>query len=187
MAVIGYERVSTEDQTLDLQHDALLEAGATTVYRDVGTGKNADRPELNQCLKALRAGDSLLVWRLDRLGRNVQDLVRIVTELEERGVKFKSLTENIDTDGPTGRLVFHLFAALAEFERGLVRERTIAGLAAARARGRMGGRPHALSRQQQRNALAMMKNKDIPVAEIARTFRVSRSTLYNLMTSAEDR
>jgi len=184
MTVIGYARVSTFEQTLDLQRDALKEVGATCTYEDMASGKSADRPELVHCLKALRKGDTLVVWRLDRLGRNLQDLIRIVNDLEERGVKFKSLKESVDTGGPAGKLVFHLFAALAEFERELVRERTVAGLDAARARGRKGGRPQLLDIKQQRAALAMMKNREVSVAEIARQFRVSRSTLYGLQTAS---
>ncbi|KWK96366.1 DNA invertase [Burkholderia ubonensis] len=180
MAVIGYARVSTFEQTLDLQLYALKEAGATSTYEDKASGKTADRPELAQCLKALREGDTLVVWRLDRLGRNLQDLIRIVNDLEKRGVKFKSLKEAVDTGGPAGKLVFHLFAALAEFERELIRERTMAGLKSARARGRKGGRPQLLTANQQRAALAMMKNREMSVAEIGRHFGVSRSTLYNL-------
>lgn len=180
MAQIGYARVSTVEQTLDLQRDALLAAGAASLYEDKASGKTADRPELVNCLKALRDGDTLVVWRLDRLGRNLQDLVRIVSDLEAQGVKFKSLKESIDTSGPTGRLVFHLFAALAEFERELVRERTLAGLAAARARGRKGGRPNTLDPKQRKAALAMMKDREMSVSEIASHFSVSRSTLYSL-------
>lgn len=180
MAVIGYARVSTLEQTLDLQRDALHEAGAVCLYEDKASGKTADRLELSNCLKALRDGDTLVVWRLDRLGRNLQDLIRIVNDLESRGIKFKSLKESVDTGGPAGKLVFHLFAALAEFERELVRERTLAGLDAARARGRKGGRPTRLDSKQQRAALAMLKNREMSVAEIARHFGVSRSTLYNL-------
>ncbi|MBX9346020.1 recombinase family protein [Chromobacterium vaccinii] len=180
MAVIGYARVSTFEQTLDLQRDALLQTGAACIYEDKASGKTADRPELIQCLKALRDGDTLVVWRLDRLGRNLRDLIHIVNDLETHGIKFKSLKESVDTGGPAGKLVFHLFAALAEFERELVRERTLAGLAAARARGRKGGRPPRLDSKQQSRALAMMKNRDVPISEIARHFNVSRSTLYNL-------
>jgi DNA invertase Pin-like site-specific DNA recombinase len=180
MTVIGYARVSTVEQTIDLQRDALTAAGATTLYEDQASGKTADRPELVHCLKALREGDTLVVWRLDRLGRNLQDLIRIVGELDERGVKLRSVKESIDTAGPTGKLVFHMFAALAEFERGLIRERTLAGLEAARARGRHGGRPPALDAKQRKAALAMMKNRDMSVAEISRQFGVSRSTLYNI-------
>lgn len=180
MAVIGYARVSTFEQTLDLQRDALEGQGATSIYEDTASGKSIDRPELGQCLRALRDGDILVVWRLDRLGRNLQDLIRIVNELETRGVKLKSLKEHIDTGGPAGKLIFHLFAALAQFERELVSERTKAGLASARARGRKGGRPRLLSSSQQRAALAMMRNRDMPVVEIARHFKVSRTTLYGL-------
>ena len=185
MAVIGYARVSTVEQTLDLQQDALAAAGAVTVYADKASGKTADRPELAHCLKALRNGDALVVWRLDRLGRNLQDLIRIVNELEARGVKFKSLKESIDTGGPAGRLVFHMFAALAEFERELLRERTLAGLEAARARGRKGGRPSMLDAKQRRAALAMMKDREMSVSEIARQFGVSRSTLYSLQATTK--
>ena len=180
MAVIGYARVSTVEQTLDLQRDALTTVGVECMYEEKASGKSADRPELAQCLKALREGDTLVVWRLDRLGRNLKDLIQIVTDLETRSVKFKSLTESIDTSGPAGKLVFHMFAALAQFERELVRERTLAGLVAARARGRKGGRPPLLKASEQRIALAMMKNREMSVAAIAEHLGVSRSTLYNL-------
>lgn len=185
MATIGYARVSTIEQTLDLQRDALLAAGAATIYEDKASGKNADRPELAHCLKSLREGDTLVVWRLDRLGRNLEDLIRIAGQLEARGVKFKSLTEAIDTSGPAGKLVFHMFGALAEFERGLVRERTLAGLAAARARGRVGGRPSLLDAKQRKAALAMLRDREMSVSEIARHFGVSRSTLYSLHAASK--
>jgi len=183
MAIIGYARVSTCEQTLDLQRDALKAAEAASIYEDRASGKTVDRPELMQCLKALRKGDTLVVWRLDRLGRNLKDLIRIVNDLEVHGVKFKSLKESVDTNGPAGKLVFHLFAALAQFERELLRERTFAGLEAARARGRSGGRPQILDLKQRKAALTMMKNRDMSVAEISRQFNVSRSTLYNLRAS----
>jgi len=138
---IGYARVSTDDQNLDLQRDALRQAGCSTIYEEAASGKNAVRPELEQCRKALRAGDTLVVWRLDRLGRSLPDLVQIVADLEQRGVHFESLTEKIETGSAAGKLQFHVFAALAEFERGLIRERTRAGLDAARARGRAAGNP----------------------------------------------
>ncbi|WP_446686337.1 recombinase family protein [Paludibacterium denitrificans] len=184
MAVIGYARVSTFEQILDLQQDALQDAGATCIYTDKASGKTADRPELVHCLLVLRKDDTLVVWRLDRLGRNLQDLINIVNDPEARGVKFKSLKESVDTGGPAGKLVFHLFAALAEFERELVRERTLAGLEAARARGGKGGRPPRLDSKQQRVALTMMKNREMSVAEIARHFGVSRSTLYSLQAAS---
>lgn len=183
MAEIGYARVSTHEQNLDLQRDELKQAGVETIYEDQASGKSAERPELQHCLKALRPGDTLTVWRLDRLGRNLQDLIRIVNELEARGVTFKSLKESIDTRGPAGKLVFHLFAALAQFERELLRERTMAGLDAARARGRKGGRPASLSQAQKNMALSLMKNGDLSIAEICKQFSVSRSTLYNLAAS----
>jgi DNA invertase Pin-like site-specific DNA recombinase len=156
MERIGYARVSTDDQHLDLQRDALTKAGCGVVYEEKASGKSADRPELAQALKALRAGDTLTVWRLDRLGRSLPDLVCIVFGLEQRGIGFESLTERIDTTSATGRLTFHLFAALAEFERNLIRERTQAGLAAARARGRKGGRRPKLDAQARREIDALL-------------------------------
>ncbi|MDT6962245.1 recombinase family protein [Cupriavidus sp. SZY C1] len=180
LKIIGYARVSTVDQTLDLQRDALRAAGASDIYEDKASGKNADRPELLHCLRAIREGDTLVVWRLDRLGRNAQDLIRIVNDLAHRGVKLRSLKESIDTEGPAGKLVFHMFAVLAEFERELVRERTVAGLAAARARGRNGGRPPCLAPSQRKAVLAMMRDREMSVTEICRQFKVSRSTVYSL-------
>ncbi len=175
---IGYARVSTEDQTLDLQRDALKRAKCRQVYEEHATGKNTDRPQLESCLKSLRQGDTLVVWRLDRLGRNLADLVRLIAELEHRKINFESLTERIETSSPAGRLVFHVFAALAEFERNLVRERTVAGLKAARARGRKGGRPAKLTAKEIKTIRALLKTADIPVTEIAARFGVARSTLY---------
>ncbi|HFH3023339.1 recombinase, partial [Pseudomonas aeruginosa] len=137
--LLGYARVSTDDQTTALQADALAKAGCSRIYTDKASGKStAARPQLEECLADLREGDTLVVWRLDRLGRSVPDLVRIVGELERKGVGFKSLTESIDTSTASGTLIFHMFAAIAEFERNLIQERTQAGLAAARARGRVG-------------------------------------------------
>ena len=121
---IGYARVSTDDQNLDLQRDALQKTGCALIYEEAASGKSADRPELEQCRKALRAGDTLVVWRLDRLGRSLPDLVQIVADLEQRGIALESLTEKIETSSAAGKLVFHVFAALAEFERNLIRERT---------------------------------------------------------------
>lgn len=177
---IGYARVSTDDQHLDLQRDALTKAGCSVTYEEKASGKTADRPELDQCLKALRAGDTLVVWRLDRLGRSLQDLLRIVDDLKERGIGFVSLTEKIETDNAAGKLVFHVFAALSEFERSLIRERTQAGLAAARARarGRAGGRKPKLDEKQVREIKALLRDPDIHVAEVARRYGVSRTTLY---------
>lgn len=175
---IGYARVSTEDQHLDLQRDALQQAGCHLVYEETASGKNAARPELEQCRKALRSGDTLVVWRLDRLGRSLPDLVQIVAELERSGIGFESLTEKIETNSATGKLVFHLFAALAEFERSLIRERTHAGLAAARARGRSGGRKPKLGEKQVREIKVLLRDANIQVSEVARRYGVSRTTLY---------
>lgn len=175
---IGYARVSTDDQHLDLQRDALKQGGCGVIYEEAASGRNTARPELEQCRKALRVGDTLVVWRLDRLGRNLPDLVQIVTELELRGIGFESLTEKIETGSAAGKLVFHVFAALAEFERGLIRERTHAGLAAARARGRAGGRKPKLDDQQIKEIKALLRDPDIKVIEVARRYGVSRTTLY---------
>lgn len=177
---IGYARVSTEDQTLDLQLDALKSHGCESIYQEHASGKTALRPGLENALKALRPGDALVVWRLDRLGRNLHDLVRIVSDLEGRGVGFTSLTEQIATGSPSGKLVFHLFAALAEFERNLIRERTMAGLKAARARGKNGGRPAKLTPKDQAMAKALMADRTNNVGDIAKRFGVNRSTLYRL-------
>ena len=175
---IGYARVSTEDQVLDLQLDALHGQGIEAVYQEHASGKSKARPELENCLKALRDGDTLVVWRLDRLGRNLGDLVQIVGSLEARGVGFESLTEQINTNSPTGKLVFHVFAALAEFERNLIRERTQAGLKAARARGKRGGRPQKLQGKELAMAQSLMADPSNDVTEVAKQFRVHRSTLY---------
>ena len=175
---IGYARVSTDDQHLDLQRDALQQAGCCVIYEEAASGKNTTRPELEQCRKALRAGDTLVVWRLDRLGRSLPDLVQIVTDLEQRGIGFESLTEKIETGSAAGKLIFHGFAALAEFERGLIRERTQAGLAAARARGRAGGRKPKLDEQRVREIKALLRDPDIQVSEVARRYGISRTTLY---------
>src|ERR1700674_5889821 len=142
---VGYARVSTDDQDLSLQLDALKAANCAKIFRDTASGAKADRPGLAQALEYVRAGDTLAVWRLDRLGRSLTQLTELMTRLDERGVGFRSLTEQIDTTTSGGKLIFHIFGALAEFERNLIRERTQAGLLAARARGRKGGRPKAAS------------------------------------------
>lgn len=182
---IGYARVSTDDQVLDLQLDALRSQGVETIYQEQASGKNRARPELENCLKAVREGDTLVVWRLDRLGRNLADLVQIVGSLEERGVGFESLTEQINTNSPTGKLVFHLFASLSEFERNLIRERTMAGLKAARARGRPGGRPKKLTAKEVAMATSLMADRTNDVTEVAKQFGVHRSTLYRLQTKKQ--
>ncbi|WP_413895458.1 recombinase family protein [Rhodoferax sp.] len=176
---IGYARVSTDDQTLDLQLDALKRVGCRNIYQEHGSGKSATRPQLEECLKALREGDTLFVWRLDRLGRNLASLIHTVTALESNKIGFVSITERIDTASSSGRLVFHVFASLAEFERNLIRERTMAGLTAARARGRKGGRRPSLSPKDIRAVRAFLKTGELTVGEIAQRFNVARSTIYN--------
>lgn len=176
---IGYARVSTVDQNLAAQRDALAGAGCAVLYCDAASGMNAkDRPELAQALKAARAGDTLVVHRLDRLGRSLSDLVSIVTELERRGIGFESLSERIETTSAAGKLQFHVFAAMAEFERGLIRERTKAGLAAARARGRVGGRPAKLTARDVRRIRLLLADPETTVTALARDYGVSRTTLY---------
>ncbi len=182
--LIGYARVSTEDQHLDLQRDALLTAGCNIIYEEKMSGKSSERPELNHCLKALRTGDSLVVWRLDRLGRSLKDLIDIVADLETKGINFISLTERIETETAAGKLTFHLFGALSEFERCIIRERTKAGLAAARARGRKGGRKPALDQGKIKEIRALMSDPTIKVATIAKRYGVSRATLYKYARSS---
>ncbi|WP_184240865.1 recombinase family protein [Micrococcus cohnii] len=183
--LVGYMRVSKADvsQATDLQRDALLEAGVEpeALYEDKASGKSDDRPHLAACLKALRAGDTLLVWKLDRLGRDLRHLVNIVHELTERGVGLKVLTGQgaaIDTTTASGKLVFGIFAALAEFERELISEHTKAGLASARARGRKGGRPYKMTPAKIRLAMASMGNKDTNVGALCKELGITRQTLY---------
>ena len=176
---IGYARVSTADQDLDPQLDVLRARGCDPIYSERASGKKDDRPELAQALKALRAGDTLVVWRLDRLGRSLPHLVATVTGLAERGVGLESVTEAIDTSTAAGKLVFNVFASLADFERNLISERTRAGLAAGRARGRKGGRPPALSPNQLREAKLLLTDPEATVTGVAQRYGVSRSTLYN--------
>ncbi|KRV21295.1 DNA invertase [Pseudomonas aeruginosa] len=175
--IVGYARVSTQDQSLELQLDALRVAGCEQVFSEKITGKSRERPELTTCLKMLRKEDVLVVWKLDRLARSLKDLVELINELESRQIGFRSLTEAIDTTTAGGRLVFHIFGALAEFEHNLIRERTIAGLAAARARGRKGGRKPSMSTADTRKAAAMLKDDKITKKEVAEHFGVSRLTL----------
>ncbi|NQU64042.1 MAG: recombinase family protein [SAR324 cluster bacterium] len=182
---IGYARVSKSDgsQVLDLQMDALLAAGVNKeyIYQDQLSGKNVNRPGLESCLKALRSGDVLIVWKLDRLGRSLKHLVNTVHDLADKQIGLKVLTgqgAEIDTTTASGKLVFGIFAALAEFERELISERTKAGLVAARARGREGGRTFKLTKSQVRLAQAAMKNRDSSVSELCEELGISRQALY---------
>jgi DNA invertase Pin-like site-specific DNA recombinase len=187
--LIGYARISKTDvsQALDLQKDALIAAGVGSehIYEDHVSGKRDDRPGLLSCLKALREGDILVVWKLDRLGRDLKHLVNTVQELAERSIGFKVLSgqrANIDTTTASGKFVFSIFAALAEFERELIRERTMAGLQAARARGRKGGRKFGLSQAQVRLAQAAMHNRDTKVSQLCEELGVTRVTLYRYVS-----
>jgi len=186
--IVGYARVSTDDQTLALQLDALQAAGCEKVFRDTISGAKTERPELTKALDHVRNGDMLVVWRLDRLGRSLSHLIELIQTLEGRGVGFKSLTEQIDTTTSGGKLIFHIFGALAEFERNLIRERTMAGLQAARARGRKGGRP---KKPNTDTKIVMAKrlhaDPNNSIAEICKTLGVSRATLYRYLALGETR
>jgi DNA invertase Pin-like site-specific DNA recombinase len=183
--LIGYARVSTHEQTLNLQQDALQKAGCTKIFTDTASGAKAERKGLDEALDYVRKGDTLVVWRLDRLGRSLPHLIATMTGLEELGIGFKSLTENIDTTTSGGKLIFHIFGALAEFERNLIRERTTAGLIAARARGRKGGRPKALTARQLSIAQSLYNDKQHSIAEICRTLKISRATLYRALKTGK--
>ena len=181
---IGYARVSTNEQDTQLQIDALNAIGCDRIYQEKQSGAKKDRPELQQCLKSLREDDVLIVWKLDRLGRSLQHLIDVVSDLEDRKIGFQSLTENIDTTSPTGKLIFHIFGSLAEFERGLIRERVKAGLEAAKKRGKKFGRPDALDGKAKDMAFAMF-NGGAPKIDIARHFNVTRQTIYTLLKDVE--
>ena len=175
---IGYARVSTQEQNPDLQLDALRAAGCEQLFVEKVTGSGLKaRPEWEVCLRTLRTGDTLVVWRLDRLGRSLKDLLEIIQALDGRAVGFRSLTESIDTSSAGGKLIFHVFGALAEFEHSLIRERTKAGLAAARARGRKGGRKPKLSKADVKKAAAMLRDPTVTKTEVAQHFDITRMTL----------
>lgn len=181
MTLVGYARVSTSDQDPALQLDALRHAGVQRVFEDRGvSGAKTERPGLREALSFLREGDTLVVWRLDRLGRSMTHLLETVGELEREGVGFQSLTENIDTTTPSGRLIFHIFGALGQFERDLIRERTNAGLRAAAARGRRGGRPKVVTEEKLARARALIE-QGLTVREAASRVRVGKSALYNAL------
>jgi len=182
--LIGYARVSTDDQNLDLQRDALVQAGCGKIFEDRIGGARADRPGLREVMEYLRSGDTLVVWRLDRLGRSLKNLVEAVMFLEAQGIGLKSLHESIDTTSASGKLIFHIFAALAEFERNLIRERTQAGLEAARARGRKGGRPKALNGDRRMLAVRLYDGKEHSVGHICKLMSISRPTLYKYIEEA---
>ena len=183
---IGYARVSTQSQDTQLQLDALKDVGCQSIYEEKASGAKKDRLELESCLRALREGDVLVVWKLDRLGRSLSHLIDIVGDLESRGVGFLSVTENIDTTSSTGKLIFHIFCSLAEFERSLIRDRVNAGLEVARNKGRYGGRPNALSDKDKKMAVVML-NGGATKGEIAKQFGVARQTIYRFFKSEQDK
>lgn len=178
MSLIGYARISTADQTPDLQIDALKAAGCSRIFLETASGADSQRTELAAVLDYIRSGDTLVVWKLDRLARSIGKLISTIELLNEADCGFRSLTEAIDTTTPTGKLVFHIFGALTEFERNIIRERTMAGLAAAKARGRRGGRPRALSEQNIVAAKALIKDGSMTIAQVAMQLGVSDATLY---------
>jgi len=179
--LIGYARVSTDDQNLNLQNDALNSAGCEKIYSDQLGGGTTERPGLSTVFEVLRPGDTLVIWRLDRLGRSLKHLISLVDQLDKEGVGLRSLKENIDTTTSGGRLVFHLFGALAEFERALIRERTQAGVNAARARGRQGGRPRKLEANKKELAVRLHRERKHTIAEICSMMGIGKSTLYNYL------
>ncbi len=176
--LVGYARVSTLDQKPALQTDALTSAGCERIFTETASGAQRDRPELKAALAYLRSGDTLVVWKLDRLARSMRQLIETVEDLQARGIELRSLTESIDTATSSGRLVFHIFGALAEFERAVIRERTRAGLEAARARGKKGGRPATFGPKQLAAAKAMLADPAIRVEDVAAHLKVSPATLY---------
>lgn len=179
--IYGYARVSTGDQTTDLQKDALVKAGCDRIFTDVASDAKTHRPELDHMLDLLREGDTVVVWKLDRLGRSMRNLVDLMTTFDERGVQFRSLTESIDTSTPGGTLVFNIFGSLAQFERDLIRERTSAGLEAARARGRKGGRPAKFGEKQVKEVRRLYESRTVTVDQIAAMMHVGRSTIYRCL------
>ena len=181
---IGYARVSSQDQNPDLQLDALRAAGCKRIFVEKASGAQRERPELGAALDYMRSGDTLVVWKLDRLARSMKQLIETVESMEPRGIGLRSLTEAIDTTTAGGKLVFHIFGALAEFERAIIRERTRAGLEAARSRGRQGGRPPKLTPQDLAAAKAMLADPSFTVADVARRLGVSPATLYRHLPAA---
>src|SRR5947209_1105229 len=185
--LIGYARVSTQDQTLHLQKDALEKIGCSKIFTDTASGAATERKGLDAALAYVREGDTLVVWRLDRLGRTLKHLIETVTDLSRRHIGFKSLTESIDTTTPGGKLIFHVFGSLAEFERDLIRERTQAGLLAARARGRQGGRPKSPLSDEKKLAMAqkMYTDKTISVKDILTNLGIKKTTFYKYLKARE--
>jgi len=178
---IGYARVSTTDQNLELQIDALKKAGCKNIFTDKLSGTKDDRPGLIELLKFARSGDTIVVWKLDRLSRSLKSLISLVNGLSEKGISFISLNESIDTTSAGGKLIFHIFSSLAEFEREVIRDRTKAGLESAKSRGRVGGRPVLLNEKRKEALVEISKNGALPVSSILESFNISRSTYYRIL------
>ena len=186
MRMIGYARVSTKDQNPGLQIDALQEAGCKKIYIDRMSGATEKRPELDKMIESLYPGDTIVIWKLDRLGRSLQHLVKLVNEFQAKQVQLKSLNDPVDTTTPSGTLIFNIFASIAEFEREILKERTMAGLRSARERGRIGGRPKGLSQKAQEKAMVaetLYKIENYPVSAICRQLNISKATLYKYLRS----
>jgi len=179
--LIGYARVSTSDQNLDLQLDALKKAGCDKIHEDYASGAKTDRNGLEAAIDSLRKGDTLVVWKLDRLGRSLRHLIEVINQINDQGCYFRSLQENIDTGNSGGKLIFHVFGALAEFERDIIRERTKAGMAAAKTRGRVGGRPRKMNQKKINYARALLESEENTVDDICEELGVSRATLYRYL------
>lgn len=177
--LIGYARVSTQEQNLELQLDALNRVGCKKIFTEKNSADMTTQIVLEEALNYLREGDTLVVWRLDRLGRNITHLIKLVETLKNRGIKFYSLQEEINTNTPSGSLIFHIFCCLAQFERDLIRQRTKAGLESARARGRFGGRPSKLSERQKVRLVQLFKKQEISITELCNMFNITKSTLYS--------
>jgi len=180
---VGYARVSTLDQNLDLQLDKLKEAGCKKIYKDKASGVKEERQGLQDAINYARAGDTLVVYKLDRLARSLKQLVKLINTLAEKEISFQSLNENIDTSSTSGKLIFHIFASIAEFERDIIRDRTQAGLAAARARGRQGGRPRLLTKDQEKMLKSLHADKSNSIEDICNMFNIKRPTLYKYLRS----
>lgn len=183
--LVGYARVSTIDQNLDMQIDELKKAGCEKIFSDVASGAKVERIELQKAFEQIRKDDILVVWKLDRLGRSLKHLIQAVSELNERGIGFKSLKESIDTTTNGGRLIFHIFGALAEFERGIIQERTRAGLKAARARGRLGGRPRKMNKEKIETAQALYDARTMTISNICKQLGISKGTFYRYLQTPD--
>lgn len=183
--LVGYARVSTNEQNLDLQQDALKKSGCKKIFIDKVSSMAAARPGIDEALSYLREGDALVVWRLDRLGRSLKHLIEMVGNLDEKKIGFHSIQESIDTTNSGGKLIFHMFGALAEFERHLIQERTKAGLEAARARGRKGGRPKALNKKEREMAVRLYNEKNNTIKEICQLLKISKPTLYSYLKAGK--